>query len=680
MARDPYKYFRIEAAELLEGLSEGILALGKQGDPELIKRLLRYAHTLKGASRVVRRPEIGDLAHALEDLLAPLRESDGGGSPELIDQSLALLDQIRDHLASLPVEKRSPSAEADGPPQAVQEQVGQAQTIRIAVSDLDRLLQSALEAHALACSLRRGDEEIDVLGNRARKFLRGQQEVQVGPGSSQATKVDALLAEVGSALRERREREDRLLRELSELRACASELRLVPARSLIIDLERVARDAARTLDKEVEVRVEGAELHIDAYVLAGLRKALVHVIRNCVAHGIEGREARRRAGKPSIGRIDIRIRRQGHRVALSCQDDGAGLDSAAVQRAVVERGLISRAEAASLAPDAIGNLLLRGGVTTSHGIDGISGRGVGLDAVREAVTAMKGEVALKSTPGVGTQVELSVPLSLSSLPALSLEVEGKVVFVPLDNVRRTLRLPTRSIARDTDSERVVVDDHAFPYLSLTRALGHPRGDVAAIQSVVLIEAAGQQAAIGVDRIGATRTVVIRGIPGHAAAHPMVAGAAFDDDGVPRLVLAADALIREASKATLPDPLVAAIALPPLLVIDDSLTTRMLEQSILESAGYEVDIAVSGEDGIDKARRRRYGAFIVDVEMPGMSGFEFISAIRSDAELCNTPAILVTSLANRKDKARGSKIGANAYIVKSEFDQAVLLKTIGRLLA
>jgi two-component system chemotaxis sensor kinase CheA len=193
-----------------------------------------------------------------------------------------------------------------------------------------------------------------------------------------------------------------------------------------------------------------------------------------------------------------------------------------------------------------------------------------------------------------------------------------------------------------------------------------------------VEAEGRLVAVGVDRLGGARSVVVRGIPAHVAAEAIVAGAAFDEDGVVQLVLAPQALVRAASEPRAAEPRPELAAPPRLLVIDDSLTTRMLEQSILESAGYQVDLAVSGEEGLEMARGCRYGVFIVDVEMPGMNGFEFISEVSADATLRDTPAILVTSRSDPTDKRRGKEVGARAYIVKSEFDQDELIDSIRRL--
>lgn len=675
MAKDPYRYFRIEAKDLLEGIGQGLLDLEKGTDQELVRRLLRQAHTLKGAARVVKRPDIGDLAHELEDLLSPYRSAGGPLERENADRALTLLDQMRDLVASLAEKPEVQVAQQQRQGDGVETEE---QTVRISVRDLDRLLENALEAHAAATSVHREAQSVAELTTEAAKLLESLSTAKRAAGRTAVARAEKVAERLGRVPRSL-ERAEQTVTELAELRALLAELRLVPAQNLSGDLERAVRDAAQTLDKRAELRLSGAQTHVDAHVLSVLKNALVHIVRNSVAHGIEDPVRRTELGKPTAGSIDIAIERRGHRVSITCHDDGQGLDLSSLRTIAIERGLIS-SESAMMGESALAQLLLRGGLSTTRSVTGISGRGVGLDAVRHAVEALKGEVALDSVPGKGTTVRIQVPLSLSAMPALSLELDGEGVLVPLDNVRQALRISPKDISHDGKGERIVVEGQVIPFLPLERALNratraqsdNERPDA---HSAVVIEAKGRLAAVGVDRLGGARDIVVRSIPGHAAAEPVVSGATFDDAGVPQLVLAPVALVQKAFEPVEVREQTGPPEVPRLLVIDDSLTTRMLEQSILESAGYDVDLAVSAEDALQKARKRRYGAFIVDVEMPGMSGFEFVATARADAELRDIPAILVTSRASVEDKRRGKDVGARAYIVKSEFDQAFLLDAI-----
>jgi two-component system chemotaxis sensor kinase CheA len=674
VSRDPYRYFRIEAQELLEGLSRGFLALDRGADPERVRGLLRQAHTFKGAARVVKEVAIGELAHELEDLLSPHRETSGPVPRELVDRALRLIDDIRERVGALgaPAEGEAPAAPRPQAEEALR-------SLRVGALEMDSLLAGLHEAASAAALLNR---DLSLL-NEALSVATGLAEDArslSGP-SRVAARAEALSGLLDRARRSLLEQGERASREIARLQELGSDLRLVPAEALLIDLERAARDAARALGKRVSFRASGAGTRIDAQVLSGVRAAMVHLVRNAVAHGIEAPSARAAAGKPPEGIVEVLVERRGHLVALTCRDDGPGLDVESVRRVALESGRIRESEFPGLEAGNLVQMLLKGGLSTTPSVTEVSGRGVGLDAVRAAVEELNGEVAIETKPGEGTSVRLLVPVSLSELPVLMVELDGSLALLPLDCIRRAVRLEKGSLLRAPEGERLVVDGETVPYLLLSRALSSRalasgRSDGG---SAVVLEAEGARAALGIDRVRGVRSVLLRSLPEGAPVEPVVSAAAFDEEGVPRPVLDPAALVERARQALPPSAAVPAPVLPPLLVIDDSLTTRMLEQSILESAGYEVELAVSAEEALARAKTRRFGAFIVDVEMPGMNGFEFIAEARADPALRDVPCILVTSRAKPEDKRRGKDLGARAYIVKSEFDQQELLSSIRSLL-
>jgi two-component system chemotaxis sensor kinase CheA len=261
---------------------------------------------------------------------------------------------------------------------------------------------------------------------------------------------------------------------------------------------------------------------------------------------------------------------------------------------------------------------------------------------------------------------------------LAVEVGGATVTIPFDAVRHSMRVAASDISRTGPYASIVYDQTAVPFLALPRALLGQQSPVGRAWPVVVVAGAGGLAAVGIDRLLGSATVVMRPLPELAPASAIVAGASLDAEGNPQLMLDPDGLVAEAMRKGLGD-FEQATAREPVLVIDDSLTTRMLEQSILESAGYEVELANSAEEALESARRRRYALFLVDVEMPGMNGFSFVERIRLDPALHDIPAILVTSLNAPEDLLRGRDVGAQGYIIKSQFDQAELLAMIRRLI-
>ncbi len=464
-------------------------------------------------------------------------------------------------------------------------------------------------------------------------------------------------------------------RELRQLRDAAERLRLAPAGTLFTALERTARDTARALSKEVAFESGGGDLRLDAHVLETLQGALIQLVRNAVAHGIETQAERRAIGKPAIGHIAITVARRGRRIVFSCRDDGRGLDLDAVREVATKRGLIGPGRQSQ----DIVRLLLRGGISTASAITDVSGRGIGLDVVREAAEQLGGEVLVHTDPGRGTAFDLVIPPSLAAMEALLVQGRrgGSVAAIPLDAVRRTKRIAAADISLAGQGASIAWDRQRLDFIPLAAAVDGARWSAEGAWNAVVLAADAGLVAVGVDRLLGTAKIVVRPLPKDLPASPVVGGVCLDADGNPHLVLDAAGLVAAAHRGGRAET-VATTSRQLVLVIDDSLTTRMLEQSILELAGYEVDVALSGEEALEIVAKKPYALILVDVDMPGMDGFTFIERMRADPGLRRIPAILVTSRNAPEDLRRGRAVGAQGYIVKSEFDQAELLAMIRKL--
>ena len=680
MLQDPYRYFRVEARELLDGLTAGVLELERGlAEHDRISRLLRLAHTLKGAARVVRQPAMADMAHSIEDLLSPYRDQERAVPKEAAQQMLQVLDQVGSGLASL---GRPPD---EGPPATRPTPEQPLETVRVELEEVEVLLGRLFEVGA---ELARIENQAEAL-RRARGTANLMvQQLQVRSGEHNGSlngRIRPMAEQVLDSLQlvDRRlgESMERASREFKQARELAERMRLLASATIFPPLARVARDAAVTLGKQVEFKPDGGDIRLDAHVLTIMRDALLQLVRNAVAHGIETEERRASNGKPGHGRIDLLVERRGNRVAFLCRDDGAGIDLGAIRRVAARKGLISPVAAEGLGlQDAI-DLLLRSGFSTADKVDGISGRGIGLDVVRAAVTRLQGELSMDSVPGRGTTVEISVPVSLTSVLALTVDSGGIAASLPLGCIRETSRFGGQEIARCGARESIAYQRQTIPFLRLSNALGRGERPLGRRErgSVVIIASGQDLAAIGVDRLIGTGTVLVRALPALAPASKVVSGATLDGEGNPQLFLDPAELVEAAHRGhhrQRPCEKPAA----RVLVVDDSLTTRMVEQGILESAGYPVELATSGEEALEMARAGHFRLFLVDVEMPGMNGFEFVSRTRADPGLRDTPAILVTSRDSAEDRRRGEECGARAYIVKSEFDQNHLIKTIQQLVS
>ena len=391
-------------------------------------QLLRLAHTLKGAARVVKRSDIGDCAHAIEDTLAPLRESKQQATRAQIDTLLKHLDDIHERLASisLPAEEQvlAPTAASTSTVHGGSEEI--LRTVRVDVGEMDNLLEGFGEVHTRLSALR---DSLDKSENvRQQIALLETQSIfkTIGNEDAGSARSRTALEQLGSSFdglhRKLVTGIEELDRELKQVRDAAERMRLIPADSLFVALQRAVRDAAQVQNKRVSFEGSGGQVRLDAQVLGAVQAALSHVVRNAVTHGIESVVKRQASGKPVEGRVAIKVVQRGRWIDFVCTDDGNGIDLTAIRSIAEQRGLLTKGnqtDAASLM-----QLLLKGGISTSETITAVAGRGVGLDVVRDAAARLDGKVTLDTESGKGTTVTLRVPLLIASLDGLLVEAGG----------------------------------------------------------------------------------------------------------------------------------------------------------------------------------------------------------------------------------------------------------------
>jgi len=690
MEKDPYRYFRIEAREILDVLSRGILELetsaGAPGVPLDVQPLLRASHTLKGAAGVVGHERIAKLAHRLEELLAARLGPGAETAAPTAEALLAIVDEIAMELSKLVAPATTMAAPAPGPTPSGSPSAP-AESVRLDLLDVDAVLASVGDVSVRLASAHLRASGLGRLETLVRNVERWLDETR-GVASHSPVQWDAgaeMIEHLRGELRAEREALGELLegaaRRAQDALDDARRLRLIPAETLFAELARAVRDAATGAGLRVELETSGGSIRLDAHVLGLLRDGLLQLVRNAIAHAIEPAPERRRAGKPDAGRIFVRFELHGPRARVTCRDDGRGLDLPGMRRALVERGGVSAADVERMDVNELVGAVMRRGVTTRASATELAGRGVGLQLVRSVIDRLRGEVEVRTEAGVGTEIQLDVPVSITAAPALVVEAGDVTATIPLDAVTRTVRGNASDVTASPAGDILSDGGEALPFASLARALGRSpqvEGEPASL-TAVLLDAGGARAAVSVDRIVLVSSDVVLPLPAAAVADPVVVGASVDAEGHARLALDPRVLVERVS--LLPGAPRRAVAeeKKAILVVDDSLTSRMLERSILEAAGYDVTTASSGEEGLELARQRPFALFVVDVEMPGISGFEFVARTRADAILSNVPAMLVTSRSAPEDRRRGHEVGARAYIVKGELAQDELLDSVRRLI-
>jgi two-component system chemotaxis sensor kinase CheA len=466
------------------------------------------------------------------------------------------------------------------------------------------------------------------------------------------------------------------------------ELRMLPLSTITDDLARMTRDLARDQQKEIHFSLSGEEVELDRMMLEAARPMLLHMLRNAVDHGIEPPEERQRAGKPAAGRVELSARYEGGFVRLVLRDDGGGIDPEQIRRVAVERRLLAPDEARQLSDEEAIYLILRPGFSTREFITDVSGRGVGMDVVKANVDRVKGNLVIHSIPGKGTEMILLLPLTLAVVTSLLVDCEGEVYAIPLHYVSEILRLAEKDILTEGGREVVRVRGNTLPLFALREILGHPRQKAAPKRIAALVlNFREQQLACLVSKSLGVQELVVKGMGKQLKSVEFFSGATILGDGAPALILSVPDLFNAslAGRGSRLRQETEGARAPTrkgrILVVDDSITTRTMEKNILETHGYEVTIAISGLDALNKIAGVdfEFDLVVSDVEMPGMSGFELTRKLREMERTRETPVIIVSSRASDADKRQGIEAGAQAYIVKGSFDQGTLLSTVETLI-
>jgi two-component system, chemotaxis family, sensor kinase CheA len=457
-------------------------------------------------------------------------------------------------------------------------------------------------------------------------------------------------------------------------------VRLLPASNLFPNLERLVRDLSQSLGKRAKFETDGGEIGLDRKILDGLRDPLMHMVRNALDHGLETPEARKTAGKPETGTIKLEVQQSGSKIEISLTDDGAGINTERVKQVAQSRGLISKD--ATLKPEQILELLFAPGFSTAATVSQTSGRGVGMDVVRENIRALNGSISLQSQTGRGSSFHLRLPATLATSRVLVVQVVSTQLAIPTSAIERVARVRASELLEQDGQPAVIFDGHAIRVVELAGLLEIPSNTASdGWRVVVNVVSQNKQLCLIVDALIGEQEIVIKklGYPLEHVAH--LQGAALLDSGMLVPILNAETIIQKGliqPQNNNPKPQTLKTK-TRILVVDDSITTRSLERTILENAGFETRVAINGLEALEILRTDQIQLVLSDVEMPLMDGFALTSEIRNSEKLKHLPVILVTSLSAVDHKQRGAQAGADAYIIKSEFDQNVLLETVRRLL-
>jgi two-component system, chemotaxis family, sensor kinase CheA len=712
--------FATELGEQVHLMNRDLLALeAEPTDPASLKSLFRVAHTLKGAARTADVPMVEEVCHRLENLLAEARDGNRRLGRDDFQLLFAVADGLADAgerlrvgkpvegsaLASLSQRLRAgkPAAgPASASPVASSRPEQREDRLRVDPARLDALLASSSQLLIAAGRLSDRPVEVEAIHDSAKELLAGWRQTRrrlrrgKGPESDHdwwelMEWMDSRL--LGLAQQVRRVAaasadDSRALQQVTgQVLDQIRRLRVRPFSEACEALPRAARDLAAAAGKEVALEVADAGVEADRAVLDGLREALLQLLRNAVDHGIEPPARREQLGKPRRGQVRVAAELRGDRLQVTVADDGTGLDESSIRARLAARGR----------PDPAGRYelvraLLEGGTSTRVEAGRISGRGVGLDIVRAAVERIHGRLDVEWEEGRGTTFTLACPPSPASIRAMLVLAGGEVIAFPTADIAAAALMPAGAIRRAAGRDTIPTAEGPVPLISLAALLGPAFAGQPANGKipVVVVRSGERRLALAVEELVAEQEIVLRPIPGREGRFPLLNGAALLATGRVALVLDAGSAIAAAGMAPTGLSDASAIGAPAspavlgkrkwrILVVEDSITTRTLEQSILEAAGYEVATAVDGADGLRWLQEHACDLIVADVEMPRMDGVALCRAVRTSPQLKQLPFVLVTARESAEDRSRGLEAGADAYLGKSSFDQQGLLETVRQLI-
>lgn len=733
--------FKVEAAEHLQAIGAGLLELERASAPaeqlQVIETVFRAAHSLKGAARAVDFAEIESLCQSLESVFAAWKRGESLPTPAALDEAHRTVDRMSGALAepsaldppdpratSVPAAAANPpraQRAADQPPPTSQPvsapqpraaMIGDTDTVRVAVSSLDARLLEAEEMLAVKLSAGQRATDLSALAGEFEQWgkkwaaiqplARVLRQAAEQPGAAAAAATLGELAEFIDlnqdsirglegkvrALRRAAEQDHLTVGKLvDDLLENSKKLLMLPLATLGGLLPKLVRDLSRDQGKEAELTIHGEDVKIDKRILEEMKDPLIHLLRNCMDHGVETPEQRRRAGKPPRATITLSVSQvNGNQVELAVSDDGAGIDIQNVKAAAIRRGLIAPAHAEQLTEAGALALVFEADVSTSPMITELSGRGLGLAIVREKTEKLGGRIAIESRPTAGTTIRMTLPLTLATFRGVLIKSAQRLFIVPTAQVERVTRFKLRDVQTVEGRNTLAMNGRAVALADLAEVLQLPasRCDSDAESTPTLILGTGEQRmAFAVDAVLDEREVLVKRLSKPLSRVRNIAGATVLGSGEVVPILNIPDLLKSArnlaSAMRVPAPkLPTARAARKILVAEDSITSRMLLKGILESAGYDVKTAVDGIEAFAALRAESFDALVSDVEMPRMNGFDLTLRIRSDRGLADLPVVLVTALESREDRERGIDVGANAYLVKSSLDQSNLLEALRRL--
>jgi two-component system chemotaxis sensor kinase CheA len=564
------------------------------------------------------------------------------------------------------------------------------------LSELEKMIRSVEEWHREWNKTKQYFRHIDKLNKPsdlpAGSSVYSQNKNIQGFFEENSSKLAGLMNKMNYLYKIIQEDDARLNLIVNELEERIKSVRVLPLATIFHMFPRMVRDIAREKNKNIELIISGSETSVDKKIIEEIKSPLIHIIRNSIDHGIETPQTRIKNGKNPVGKIFLAAYHLENSVLIEIIDDGHGINIEAIKRKVIQKKLLSEEELASMTEEQIMNIIFWPGFSTGETVTDISGRGIGLDIVYTKISQLNGKVKIKSTLGEGCRVSIQLPVTMATIKSFLVEVNHQKFAIPTSTIKTTILISPENIFYKEGKKTILVEGVTVPICNLSDALDLPESNKKNKKLVVIVvQSEDIQIGFIVDRLIGDQEILHKNLSAPLLRVRNVAGITTLGSGELCLILNIGDLIKSAySKFGIVEKHMITEKTPVqnekelseknILVVDDSLTTRILERNILKAAGYNVTVAVNGLEALTKIVTEEFDLLITDVEMPEINGFELTERLREQEKFKNTPIILVTSLVSETDKRKGLNLGANAYLTKGSFDQDELLATVRQLLS
>lgn len=734
--------FQVETDERIQKITTGLLSLSDDpGDKEVLRNISREAHTLKGSSRMLGFFDISEIAHKMENLLFVLKEEKLEFSVSLSEVLSEGLESIRtltqDKLSDkkskidvkeicskiekaygldqqpekeevfdflhwmykhLPEKKDTAEVRMDTVKKSIVSMPEIGNTIRVNISKLDKLVNLAGELETSRIKFEERRKNFATVSKALVKKMKLWTEIKEKFFSIKSTnkfftdlendiasynRINEQIDNITDFAKHYGDDISQISIYLRELYSLSMEMRMLPVSILFNLFPYTAKQLAIEYGKKINLKITGETTKLDKKIIDGIKDPILHLVRNAIAHGIEPVRKRAVLNKPENGTIQLNAYQEGNSIYIEINDDGSGINPEKIKKKAIESGLLNKKEARNLNEQEIISFIFKPGFSTDREVNQISGRGIGMDVVKNDVENLGGKIKVESNIGKGTKIILQIPITLVTANALLIELNGQTYAIPDSAVDTAIKVTPDKFKVKKNETTILLNKKPIPVYRLKEILQMDKEHNLYDKKipVVVIRHAQEKVGFIVDEFIETREIMIKKLGKYLSRIRYFSGATILPKGEMALILHIPYLMDSVKKQRAGPKLKVKEKKPySILIVDDAVTTRELVKQILEAEGYKTDMAVDGQDALDKINTGNYDLIIADILMPRLDGLQMIRELKNSENYKSIPVIIVSTLQHEEDKKKGMEAGASAYFMKSEFNQLNLLNTIQRLIS